>query len=206
MITVERSKTGLPILAQDGRLLSSAYDPVKEAKAWAVQAQLRLQKHAAAVILGLGSGYHVAELLKLEKHKPIIVIEKSSEIARCVRDVSSEFIFESLIVDEDWTRLLDHDELKRIQRLPFCMLKHGPTCQQSAEYYTKVEKLLLARDKISFLIHLRQRPELFSTLDVVRLDRLEPEIISIKTLTKLFKNDQFMEERRLWKVLEELVL
>ncbi|OAT80378.1 hypothetical protein A6M21_13500 [Desulfotomaculum copahuensis] len=72
-----RSRAGLPTIKAnaDGReiWLHSPYDPVREAERWA--SGVTLDDRHVPVVVGLGLGYHVAELARRFPHRKMLVLE-----------------------------------------------------------------------------------------------------------------------------------
>lgn len=212
---------GHGILKKNGRLLASMMDPVREGMMWADRICANIGKDESIIVLGLGAGYHVLELRRRLPETPILVIEPDAEVERAAQDLvlqNDTNVVEnakvatrpfSLVVESDWTKLTGHGVLGDFLGSPYRIAIHPPSRQCEPEYFANVEKLLLARDKTSFLLHLRSRPDLFSLLneEILASLRDQGEAVSIKTLQKLFSDKAHSSrERRIWKVLEELIL
>lgn len=85
---LERSRSGAPtlkVVAADGneKHLHSCYDPVREARD--LVGRFDCAGRAMIVVLGLGLGYHVAEILSRFPDAEIVVIEALPECARLAR-------------------------------------------------------------------------------------------------------------------------
>lgn len=65
----------------EGRLLCSERDPKKEAQNWWTKNSSEVQGLTAVVVLGLGAGLHVQEILSAQQAPSVVfVIERESEI------------------------------------------------------------------------------------------------------------------------------
>ncbi len=211
MITTEISRTGHPVLKKNGRLLASSMDPWREARAWAEKALTGVEPNETIFVLGLACGYHVLAIRALAENQPVLVIERDAELARAATELTPDLLkcknSVEIVVEENWAKLIEHasfrDRLCGIYRVA----THGASFQAEPEYFAAVEKLLNGRDRLSFLLQLKTRPELAALLDPEAILAIQNEAISVKTLEKLFQPQaQGSRERRLWRVLEELVL
>ena len=206
MITVETSRSGLPILREDGRFLASSFDPMKEAETWAEHADAALQPGEVAIIVGLGCGYHVAALKAKRPNFSVLAIESSQEVADFALKFNPSLNHHDFVVEPDRLQLTSAVRLHDAMGGRFVPLLHGPTSQIRTDWSREMFAFLLGRDKLSFLLQLRLRPELFAMLAPEMINEIGSEPISIKTLQRLFRTTTGQShERRLWRVLEELV-
>ncbi|MEK7357960.1 MAG: hypothetical protein AAB250_16035 [Bdellovibrionota bacterium] len=207
MITIETSRAGVPILKVEGRALASTFDPLKEAASWAQSVEATLAPGTAAVILGAGCGYHVAALKLLCPRSLVVALEPSREVADRALEFNPSLKDEDVVVETDLLRLTEQPRVRDALGGVFVPVRHGPSAHVSPQWTESMAAFLAARDKLSFLLQLRMRPDLFALLDPAKIEALGNEAISIKTLQKLFKDTSAAShERRLWRVLEELVL
>lgn len=68
-IQINKSKSGFPVLKLDNIHLNSPYDPIAEAKDWISRYNYEIENSEPIILLGLGLGYHLLELLKHTKAK-----------------------------------------------------------------------------------------------------------------------------------------
>jgi hypothetical protein len=126
------SKSGVPTLeaAREGIrcLLHSARDPGEEAKRF-VRSQLDGSEEIV-VVLGFGLGYHVAEMLAINRECRVLVIEPSFQIFRRAletRDLAETLGSERVVVipfSEDW---MTREETSALSALPRAkLLVHRP--------------------------------------------------------------------------------
>ena len=207
MISIEQSRDGRKILRKAGRLLASAVDPQKEAATWASRAIDGLDDDSSVVILGLGCGYHVQAVLHRVDKNRVVVIERDQSIADLAYQFCPEIASAKIIVEPDWSRITESGFVRDVLGDVYRLCHHLPSFLADREYYGRIENLFLGRDKTSFLLQLRSRPDLFALLDPERISELGDETISIKTIKGLFVDSprSSLKERRMWKILEELV-
>ena len=205
MITFETARNGQLILKKDGRFLGSSFDPAKEARLWAERAVQGGHPEEGLIVLGLGSGYHVAELIALTP-KPVLVIDSDQAIADGVKEIVPSIPAAQILIESDWTRLIERTRFRDAVTRPYRVVTFGPSAQIDSEYFRAVEHLLIARDRAFFLLQLKIRPELCAQLDPEAILALSDELVSIKSMAKMFsKSSVHSRERRLWRALEELI-
>ena len=213
MISIEATRSGHSVLRKNGRLLGSSIDPMREAVQWTEKVSAKNQ----VVVLGLGTGYHVVELMKRPGAK-VLTIEADPEVVEKALCLNPTLSRHDIVVEPNWQYLVHSARFRDALQGIFEIAPHGPSVQIEPDYFSNVERLLLGRDKISFLLQLKLRPELLALLDADAIALLaeqesgellsaKNEAISVKTVKKLFSNRaDHSVERRLWRVLEELVL
>ncbi|HVK62454.1 MAG TPA: hypothetical protein VM432_12930 [Bdellovibrionales bacterium] len=203
MILQETARSGHSVLRFDNRLLASSIDPVREAQSWAKKVAAGVRKGDVCVI-GAGCGYHIDELQKLLPKTRIVVIEASSEVAEWVLSKFTHFKKENFLVGSDPSADLEAwcDTLFGVSQA----FLHGATTQIHTEWSHRMHRFVVARDRNSFLTQVRARPELLAVLDPKKIELMPDEPVSIKTLGSLFQATSIdSQERRLWRILEELV-
>jgi len=207
LITIENSRTGLPVLKKDDRFLASSIDPLREAQAWAAKVLTGIDPQESLIVLGLGSGYHVSLLKELSPRSEVIVIENDPEVIAQVLSILPQLHDLAIIRVPDWTKLNENRTFCDAVGGLYRVAPHGPSCQIEKSYYKAVTALLLGRDKLSFLHLVKARPELLGLLNPTSLVEFQDDNISIKTLQKLFSPAALTSrERRIWRVLEELIV
>jgi hypothetical protein len=140
------SKSGLPTLIhidQDGnkKQIDSIYDPVNEASR--NLERLNIHESINFIVLGLGLGYQVSEIIKkCSTQSKIYVFEKDPELfALTIRNKDFSPIFEHpgvrLFVDADLRELSDLMEPERINFTlnEYCLINHKALIDKNIEYY-----------------------------------------------------------------------
>ena len=141
----------------NGRLLASRVDPVGEAKRWVERRRPFLNRVRGIFVLGIGSGYHVAELARETKAK-ILVIERHTELARTV--TGTELWRNSRaqsVVAQSLTELWSNELLRFMVESSYLVLSHQPSRAAFPKFYAAAEKRLIARDpkSLRWLMELR---------------------------------------------------
>lgn len=207
MIELEVSRSGQPVLKMNGRYLASSFDPVKEAFGWANRAAADIGTKGAAIILGAGCGYHVAALKEKCPNVSILALELNEQVAHRALEWNPILQAHNLLVVDDLSQMTEAPQLRDAMAGTYAVLPHLPSTDAHPEWALATARFLLGRDRLSFLLQLRMRPDLHSLMDPKKISGLEDAPVSIKTLQKLFsESSAFTRERQVWKVLEELVL
>jgi hypothetical protein len=207
LITIENSRTGLPVLKKDDRFLASSVDPLREAQTWAAKVLAGVDLQESIIVLGLGSGYHVSALKEFSPRSEVIVIENDPEVIQQVLSILPQLRALTVICIPDWTKLNENRVFCDAVGGLYRVAPYAPSCQIEKSYFRAVTALLLGRDKLAFLYLVKARPELLGLLHPASLTEIQDENISIKTLQKLFSPTSLASrERRVWRVLEELIV
>lgn len=207
MIETEVSRSGQPVLKMNGRYLASSFDPIKEAFGWASRAAADIGTKGAAIILGAGCGYHVAALKERCPNVLILALDPNEQVAHRALEWNPILQAHNLLVVDNLSQMTEAPQLRDAMAGTYAVLPHLPSTDAHAEWALSTARFLLGRDRLSFLLQLRMRPDLHTLLDSKKIAALDEAPVSIKTLQKLFsETSAFSRERQLWKVLEELVL
>ena len=138
----------------------------------------------------------------------LIVIENDAELARTAIELNPTIHVSEVIIEGDWLKLAEHARFRDAVCRPYRSVIHAPSLQIEPMYFGSVERLLRGRDKLGFLVLLKTRPELLSSLLPEAIAKIsDDEAVSIKTMRELFSPQAgSSRDRRIWRVLEELVL
>lgn len=205
MIESLAAKNGKMVLRRDGRLLASLFDPEQEARVWTDRALAELLPGESVIIMGLGAGYHSAEMVRRSPGRMILTIENDQETVKAAREIQAGL--GQILIEPDWMKLPDHPLFRDAVGGTYRVFQHGPSMQIDPAFFGAVEKLLRGRDKLTFLVLLKTRPELFSYLNPEAIAAIGDEPVSIKTVRSLFSQASLASrERRIWRVLEELIV
>lgn len=159
------SRSGLPSLkmvAPDGseRLLHSSYDPVREARE--LVDRFNFDGHGILVVLGLGLGYHVAELAARFPEAEIIVIEALPESAELVRQQETlDFCWDFLSIMAGLTPAAALQKVTERQLLaslpPLAMFALPAAVAAFPGYYQPLREKLGASVNLNLAARLRYR-------------------------------------------------
>jgi len=211
IITSEIARSGHPVLKKSGRWLASSFDPVREARQWADAVVSGPGKTDVIIVLGLGCGYHVAELIARRPERSVLTIECDPVVRDHALRFCPELRNQTIIVENEWMKLIEKPAMRDVLVGVYRVAVHAPSLALEPNFFASVDNLLRGRDRLSFLLLLKTRPELLAILDPDRLGEIgelkTDEAVSIKTMQRLFsQRSMSSRERRLWRVLEELVL
>lgn len=210
---VQTTRSGAEVLLVNGLATASLVDPAREGAQWVESVRPRLKQARPGetiVVLGAGSAYHLRalkDLLVSMKHDGVLVaIETCAAAAEFskARHADVEVLFanpklgiESFFGDEHFASLM---------RQATTVLRHRPSLNRQ-ESLRLVESWVLGRTPEAFAAHLKMRPEVAAGLNPVRAAKLaEGTLLSIRDLSRAWDiSSELKEDRRLFRVLEELV-
>lgn len=132
---------GHPVASCSGRQMSSFVNPHKEAVEWVKHYEKSLLGRDCAVILGLGSGYHIGTLAEIFSGR-MIVVEKFPKLVDHFRKT-----FPHLKSRIEFTLLESIDEKKLLscKLTSYAVLTFAPAIYFSRAEYQKVFNLLAGR-------------------------------------------------------------
>ena len=139
LLTVVPSREGSPSATHAGQWIHSAYDPRKEAQAWA-ESQLREWKAGElGVVLGVGLLYHVEALVarKPEGAMLVVVMPNVAEL----KDAASTRPMEAWINKVEWmwgTPVAMAEELAA-KSAPLRFMTYGPAARLHADAHRELE-------------------------------------------------------------------
>ena len=206
MIETATAKNGSLIYLKDGKYLASSFDPQKEAEAWWKTCSQRAKYARTVFVLGLGAGYHIQVLKRELAQTKIVVIEPDQELVTIYQSTNSEEL--EILCEQDWRRLFNYSPVSSGVQSTYAVLLHPPSYGVETEYFGNAYKFLLGRSMDGLFALLKNRPDLLAELDEAKLADLarSPDPVSIRTITKAMKAKAYADQdRRIWKVLEELL-
>lgn len=222
-VHVEASRNGHDVLFIDGKATASTVDPVKEAASWFASNHTNASHDNAevCVVLGAGSGYHVAALhanLRStsgeQSERKIVVIDtcKSSlEFVQSRLSPSPEIEYILVSAGTTFSEFYSRSDVVMWAFEPFTLLRHRSSMARNGDLI-QIEECLVGRTVQAFRAQLEARPVLASALNSGRLKKLAEAkliskgLISVRDLTSVWEvSSEASTERRLLRVLEELV-
>lgn len=133
-LTLLPSRKGPPTVAVDGLLLHSKYDPEQEAQRFVASAELAPGR--PVFVVGLGLGYHVAELLRLG-HEVAVFEPDAAIAAMALHEGAARNGF--LVHVGDVAALRDSAVFREMASRSPQLLIHPPTAKLHPEYASAVE-------------------------------------------------------------------
>lgn len=206
MIESALAKNGSLIYLKDGKYLASSFDPQKEAEAWYNNCKSRVKYAQTLFVLGLGAGYHIQVLSRELPQAKIVVVEPDQKLVDIYQSTNSVKL--EIVCEQEWRRLFQYSSVSSGTQDKYAVLLHPPSLNVEKEFFSQAYKYLLARSVEGLFALLKSRPDLLSELDEVKLADLarSGDAVTIRTLSKVMKTTTYLNEnRRLWKVLEELI-
>ena len=91
MIETQLSKNGALVVKENENALCSTYEPLQEASNW-VQ-RIDTKKIQQALVLGLGAGHHIEELVKQAPHIQLSVLDHRSQLVELF-ETHHPFVFD----------------------------------------------------------------------------------------------------------------
>jgi hypothetical protein len=181
-IEVLYSKSNVPIIKYKDKLLHSRYNPIDEARRW-VEANSEAidNKRNGLIIIGLGLGYHIEEIIKRNENKDILIIEPSLSIFKSacrIRDLTN------IVSNKNITLSVGEDE-KQIE---------------SKMLYFCSEGLIQSIDLVSLPSYESLFNRYFYKISKILKDTLNSKILNINTIiyfaktwpTNFFKNLKYV--------------
>lgn len=223
-VEFDRAKNGKTVVKVQGRLLSSSFDPEKEAVKWCDAVLKTGPSDLCCVVLGLGAGYHVVEL-QSRLQKPVVVIENIACLQEHFEDYFREILKQQRILNPGACRCLTFADEKSFRSSPdidflftqpYRVVVHTPSFELQSEFYLQVRNLLMGRDAESLAWQIERRglsedfgaPQLAErTLADPSGPRLRKEVLSIRDLQDMKSPDDVIRpsSRAIMSLLGELV-
>lgn len=159
--------TNQPVLLNEGKYISSFYNPNKEAQAWIQSIKKYILKKENIVILGCGSGYQISGLDLLGFFKKIYVICLDSTQKKLIQ---SEFNFsESVILYSSGE--VESNNLQDLKNKSFGVFEIKTDKSINPKKYNSLRELINQRSNISN----------FNNKDFIKLSNPEKnELMSVK--------------------------
>lgn len=214
MIETVDSSSGHPVVRWQGLSLASLKYPEREAEKWVNQIDSAVLNQQHLIVLGLGCGYHIRELIKKYPNKNIYVIEVCSELIEfCEKNFSFETAQVRILNINSADELVTSARVQKAMSAPYAVIEHRPSIQTNRPLYKELRSILIGRDAAVFREHLKLRPQRAALFDSKRVlqelvsgSRFEGELVSIKDLS-LWTTDsaRWTKAGCLIQVLRELV-
>ncbi len=203
------ARNGETVFTVDGRSLVSSFDPSKEAHVWATKSLELVDDRKCAIVIGAACGYHIKALKNLRPDLSVLTIEASEQIASTVLDIHKDLNASDILIASTPMELTESLKFRDFITGRFAILTHPAQALMREQWTLEITRFLTGRDSLAFLLQLRMRPELYALFDEEKIAALagQKTPISILTIRDLFKPEaKASRERRIWRVLEELIV
>ena len=209
MIEMVLAKTGDLVFDYDHRQLCSHVDPKHDAKLWVDRRLGELDQSECIIVLGLGCGYHILELMSRLPQAKVFVLEAKKEIIEaCMKVHGLDFAKLNVRIINSTHELQQSVWLDQALQAPYRILIHMPSYFISEGVYGDVHRLLLARQwsSLTWLWQKRFGGHLIQQLQPIDSDGAE--LLSIKNLDQVINQSDIKGKSKSWmvfKALRELV-
>lgn len=143
-IEIKESRSGEPVPVVNGIFLHSIYSPEKEAQAFARDYKESIARRPAALVLGLGFGYHVQEVLlmakKFHQDYAIFVLEPNKAL---IEEFKKTETFKKLspyikiVHAENAQSVFEMEEFVMFLSKKPAIIKHDPSYNLGRGFYQK---------------------------------------------------------------------
>lgn len=214
MMEVVATPTGSPVVRWGGLSLTSLKYPEKDASKWLTQIESQIKDYSHVIVLGLGCGYHIFELIKNFPNKNIFVVETCSELVDfCEQNFSLEMSQFSLIQTSNINEFVGSARLQKALSKPYAVVEHRPSMQTQPSLYSEMQAVLLGRERGIFREHLKLRAQRSGLLDDKKMlqglmdeSKDHNELLSIKDIENwLLESQRWSKAGSLVQVLRELL-
>ena len=167
MIEVVQARSGDEFYVFEGKPLASRNDPQSESQRWCESYAQRIRGCKSVFVLGVGSGFHLIELIKCYPSLPIYVLDPRKEL---VERVSSRWGLSLSQVQF----ISDVDDIPdRALMSSFISLRHLPSFVGFEKWFANAEEYLSARVGLGFARQKKLR-EAFSNIRTMKLADASP--------------------------------
>jgi hypothetical protein len=187
--------------------MCSSRDPVKEAQDWVQNEAGDLNGYSQAVVLGLGTGYHIVELQRQYPNLSVCVVECQPEFVCPAMSLHEESFRAEVLVTESLSIFKAQSRVRALLKAPFAVLRYNPVCSQNIDLYEQFQNLLTGRTVEALQFQLQKRADLGRQLCIEEVSRpKETNLLSIKDLSDALTPQASHEEFHLIRALRELVV
>lgn len=205
MIEILSAENGEKILRANGRLLASRYNPSQEAKDWLSRRTDFIDKVRTIIVLGLGSGHHVLELLA-QTQAQILIIDVDKEIVEATSNLH-RFPSDRLKIEvvQRASELRRLTSIKKAVTESFVVMTHPASLAAAPKIYEECRQQLLGRDwgTLNWQWNLRGVSGFDTTAKVSSVSDKALTIYDLEQ-TELVQNSE-EREKLLFRALRELV-
>lgn len=209
MIEEMQTPNGEVVYKIDGRLTASRVDPVKEALRWLEIHRLEIERSERIVVLGCGSGHHLAEMAKSYPNKRQLVLDFELDLIRSVQDRLAPM---ALAIDFHWVEeeqeLLSSSLVRTYMRSPFSIVIHPSTNLLHQMRYRELFARMVAREPLFFFEWVRREPRLAEIFSLQALSaEAERQLLSIKEINEFTSQRSISDQKDIYllRILRELV-
>jgi hypothetical protein len=207
--SIELSKDGQPIFFSNGAPTCSFENPFEEAARWAERSEVKLKDTLNLFVLGLGSGYHVHELVRLSHLRQIWVVDDRKEaINFYLKYHKFDHRFKFVHISSKKEFKSDH-YLRQCVLRPYKVVSFFPAIKHQRELYSWIEALLLGRtqETLNDLIEMRGDFKSKARKPIKIVDNNQSGLLSIKEIKPILESefDLTHQQQGCLGILQELI-
>jgi spore maturation protein CgeB len=141
-LTVSAARNGLPTAQHNGRWIHSAYDPMREADAWAAEQVHLCRPGETLAVMGVGLLYHVEALRR--RVPPATKLAVVAPDLQELHDACAARPLIDLLTNATWLsgRPEDVAEALALRGAPLRLVSYAPAMALQGAYYDKLEQHL----------------------------------------------------------------
>ncbi len=185
------SRSGDVVLRLGGKLLASSVDPRKEAKQWLENLKPQLAASDRVLVIGVGSGYHLAELNHEFPRTRVLAITLESDLIDAAREIHGLNVANAEFYScESEAQVLNSSRIRAFLKSTVCIAPHLPSQAADPVGYQEVIARLKMREPLFFsdwVCREQRFTNLFPLQSIPGGD--EKKLLSIKDLHR-FLGDQ----------------
>ena len=207
LLARSHSPSGHTIWSENGRALCSRVDPLKEAVSWVDHHAGDITTSQVVIVLGLGCGYHLVELIRRFPIKKILVLESNPELVDEVQELHGSALGTiDILTGKKIESFLESSRLQKALTKIFYLAEFRAGTAPQHDFYENLRNYILARERLGLQYHLRWRENLAEVLDLRAIFMSPNYLLSIKDLVDSIQPDrQGSHSARVLQALREFV-
>ncbi len=176
---------------------------------WLKRVGPQLKGMSRLIVLGCGTGHHIAKLVDVFPPSKILVIEKSmNNVEVALEHYALEMTEMTVLVPEMPADVLNQAVLLDFFRHSYTVVRFAPATITDPDFYDEIEALISGRTQVGFRALLKCRPEIAalfsSTPELSAVKGQSEKRISIKNLIQSMASES-ADDACLIRALAELV-
>lgn len=200
MITFSENHESSLIAFEDGKALASLSDPRVEGLKWAYSLGVIPTSHV--VVIGLGSGFHIAALTDLDPHLQITVIETREALIPVFRSQFPEVAERiNIVIVQDERDIVHSDFFQDVIAQRSCILSFKECWGNQSKFFSKIFAHLTGRSSESVQYHFQE-----FGINMKALYFKPNNLLSIKDVIPVVEASTLSENnKQMFRILGELV-
>ncbi|MDZ4678111.1 MAG: hypothetical protein SGI74_11465 [Oligoflexia bacterium] len=190
----------------NGTLLHSSVNPEKEAISFIDAEWSKINSLKSLIVLGVGGGFHIRELLKRKKFH-IVIIDSNRELVDAIIEKQPEFLGSAeILAGVPPAQICREPSVIKALSGSYCILRHPASVRVAPFYYTAISQILNQRT----LTNLRELSQGNIPLQrfLESLNIASDQILTLPMVEEAMSRRQSEMEKEglIWMAMRELVL